>query len=282
MILVVGDVVDDIGVRPLGRVNACSDTESEIRMSPGGSAANVAAWLGHLGAPVRFVGRVGADAVERHAASLRGVDARLSGDPDLPTATIVLTLDEAADRTMYVDRAANSTLTMEHVPADVWDGVTWLHLTGYTFFDPATRPVAETLISRARELGAGVSIDPSSLGFLEAVDATVLRAWFATADLLFPNEDEQGLLDLDPERAVVTLGAAGARFSDHAVDAPAVSALDTTGAGDAFCAGFLRSWVDDPDPHAALASGAAAAAECVTTRGARPFARHQETRGDDR
>jgi len=282
MILVVGDVVDDIGVRPLGRVNACSDTESEIRMSPGGSAANVAAWLGHLGVPVRFVGRVGADAVERHAAALSGVDARLSGDPDLPTATIVLTLDEAADRTMYVDRAANSTLAMEHVPADVWDDVTWLHLTGYTFFDAATRPVAQALISRARELGAGISIDPSSLGFLEAVEAELVHEWFAEADLLFPNEDEQGLLDIDPERAVVTLGAAGARFGRHGVGAPDVSAIDTTGAGDAFCAGFLGSWVSDENPHAALVSGTAAAAECVTTRGARPVARHQETLGGNK
>ncbi|WP_442880435.1 PfkB family carbohydrate kinase, partial [Aeromicrobium sp.] len=57
MILVVGDVVDDIGVRPLGTVNPASDTVSEIRMTAGGSAANVAAWLGHLGADVRFVGR---------------------------------------------------------------------------------------------------------------------------------------------------------------------------------------------------------------------------------
>jgi len=270
VILVVGDVVDDIGVRPLGRVNAASDTVSEIRMTAGGSAANVAAWLGHLGAPVRFVGRVGADAVQRHTDGLAGVDARLSGDPDLPTATIVLTLDDAADRTMYVDRAANSTLTPEHLDDDVWDDVDWLHLTGYTFFDPATRPVAETLIAQAHDQGAGVSIDPSTWAFLEEVGADVARGWFADADLYFPNEDEQKLLDLDPVRTVLTLGAAGARFGDHRIAADPTDVIDTTGAGDAFCAGFLASWVDRRDPMRALRSGAAAAAECVRRRGARP------------
>ena len=270
-VLVIGDVVDDIGVRPLGSVNAVSDTVAEIRMTAGGSAANVAAWLGHLGVPVRFVGRVGADAVHRHTAALAafGVDARLGADPDQPTATIVLTLDDAADRTMYVDRGANGTLRIEHLD-DVWDDVTWLHLTGYSFFDDATRPVALAAIEQARHRGAGVSIDPSSLGFLQAA-GDAAHAWFVDADLLFPNEDEQRFLDLAPPRAVQTRGADGAWFDGAHQPAPAVRALDTTGAGDAFCAGFLSVWGDDHDPHRALAAGAAAAAECVVQRGARPI-----------
>ena len=98
-ILVVGDVVDDISVQPLAEVTPASDTPATIRMAPGGSAANVAAWLGSLGVPTRFVGRVGADAVERHAAALQahGVDVRLAADPELPTATILLQLDEVGD-----------------------------------------------------------------------------------------------------------------------------------------------------------------------------------------
>lgn len=271
MILVVGDVVDDIGVRPLGRINAASDTESEIRMTCGGSAANVAAWLGHVGAAVRCVGRAGADGVQRHveALAVHGVDARISGDPDLPTATIVLTLDDAADRTMFVDRAANSTLTEAHL-ADVWDGVTWLHLTGYSFFDAATRPVAVAAIAEARRRGVGVSVDPSSLGFLEAAGRDAATQWFADADLLFPNEDEQRFLSLDPARAVETRGADGARFAGVTITADPARAIDTTGAGDAFCAGFLSVWTRTPDPQKSLAAGSAAAAQCVTLRGARP------------
>ena len=272
MILVVGDLVDDIGVRPLGAVNAASDTVSEIRMTAGGSAANVAAWLGHLGADVRFVGRCGADAVQRHTAALvaYGVDARITGDPDLPTATIVLTLDAEADRTMYVDRAANATMTSAHVPRDVWDGVTWLHLTGYSFFDDAVRPLALELVAEARRRGAGVSIDPSSLGFVEAAGRESVLEWLADADLVFPNEDEQGFLRLDRQGVVVTRGADGATFADRAVAALEADVVDTVGAGDAFAAGFLSRWVGTRDAEASLRAGAAAAAGCVSVRGARP------------
>lgn len=272
MILVVGDLVDDIGVRPLGRVNPASDTVSEIRMTPGGSAANVAAWLGHLGAGVRFVGRCGADAVDRHIAALKayGVDARITGDPDLPTATIVLTLDEAADRTMYVDRAANTTLTADDIPADVWDDVTWLHLTGYSFFDDGVRPLALHLVTEAKRRGAGVSIDPSSLGFLEAAGRDTVVGWLADADLVFPNDDEQSFLELEGDRVVLTRGRDGATFRGHAVGALPAAAVDTTGAGDAFCAGFLAVWTSTGDPESALLAGARSAALCVATRGARP------------
>jgi sugar/nucleoside kinase (ribokinase family) len=272
MILVVGDVVDDIGVRPLGTVNPASDTVAEIRMTPGGSAANVAAWLGHLGADVRFVGRAGADGAPRHAGALarHGVDARVSADPDLPTATIVLTLDADADRTMYVDRAANTSLTTADLPDEVWGDVAWLHLTGYSFFDDAVRPVALDLVAEARRRGAGVSIDPSSLGFLEAVGRDVFLGWVADADLVFPNDDEQRFLGMEGPHVVTTLGAAGAVFGDHRVEALPADVVDTTGAGDSFCAGFLSVWTADGDADAALAAGAEAAARCVAARGARP------------
>jgi sugar/nucleoside kinase (ribokinase family) len=274
MILVVGDLVDDIGVRPLGTVNPASDTVSEIRMTAGGSAANVAAWLGHLGADVRFVGRCGADAVQRHTAALGayGVDARISGDPDLPTATIVLTLDDEADRTMYVDRAANTTLTAADLPADVWDEVTWLHLTGYSFFDDGVRPVVLHLVAEAKRRHVGVSVDPSSLGFLEAAGRDTVMGWVADADLVFPNEDEQRFLQLDREGVVVKLGPAGASFAGHQVAARPARVVDTTGAGDAFCAGFLREWTRQGSVDAALEAGAVAGADCVSLRGARPVA----------
>ena len=273
MILVVGDLVDDIGVRPLGTVNPASDTVSEIRMTAGGSAANVAAWLGHLGADVRFVGRCGANGVERHTAALEayGVDARISGDPDLPTATIVLTLDEAADRTMYVDRAANTTLSAADIPDDVWNDVAWLHLTGYSFFDDGVRPVVLDLISEAKRRTIGVSIDPSSLGFLQAAGRETVLGWLAGADLVFPNEDEQGFLALDGDRVVLTRGAAGATFRGEEIAAHPAEVVDTTGAGDAFCAGFLSRWTTSGDADSALAAGTRAAARCVAARGARPL-----------
>lgn len=288
-ILVVGDVVDDIVVRPLAAITQASDTAAEIRRTDGGSAANVAAWLGHLGADTRFVGRAGVDGAARHRAALAayGVDARVSADPDLPTAALVATLDPAGDRTMYVDRAANARLSPEDLDDGVLDGVGWLHLTGYSLFDDAVRPVVLDLAARAKARGCGVSIDPSSIGFLADCGAEAFLGWASVADLLFPNLDEGRFLTGagDPvdvatlltrrfPGVVLKLGAAGAIYAaadaTHTVAAAPADVLDTTGAGDAFCGGFLSAWTLARDPGAALAAGAAAAARAVSVVGGRP------------
>lgn len=292
-VLVVGDVVDDISVRPLEPTTPASDTAAEIRHHPGGSAANVAAWLGRLGVATRFVGRVGADAVERHVRALaaHGVDARLAADHERSTATIVLQLDDAGERTMFVDRGANGALAEDDVPPDVWDDVTWLHLTGYTFFDPATRPVGRALIATARERGVRVSVDPSTVSFLRACGGATFLQWVEGADVLMPNLAEARVLvdargphvDLDALAAhvphvVVTLGRMGAAYLSapraggvrEQVTAPHVDVVDTTGAGDAFAAGWLSAWLREPDPRAALEAGRVAAERCITGPGARP------------
>ena len=294
-VLVVGDVVDDISVRVLGDVTEASDTNAEIRLRAGGSAANVAAWLGRLGTDVAFCGRVGADAVDRHTQALAdsGVDARLASDPDRTTATIVLQLDRHGERTMFVDRGANAGLGPGDVPPDIWHDVTWLHLTGYSFFDPSTRPVALDLVAEARRLGAGVSVDPSSVAFLRAVGVEEFLGWVDGVDLVLPNVDEARLLgassgptiDLDVladrfPHVVVTMGALGAGYLGGVgpsgvraqVTAPRVDVVDTTGAGDAFAGGFLSRWITGATPKEALEAGRAAAETCVAHLGARPTA----------
>ena len=280
-ILVVGDVVDDLVVRPLSDVTRASDTDAEIRRTDGGSAANVAAWLGRLGADVRFVGRAGLDGARRHAASLAayGVDARISADPDLPTATLVALLDPTAERTMYVDRGANTTLSAADLGDDVLDGVGWVHVTGYSLFDDAVRPAVLDLVARARDRGCGWSVDPSSVAFLAGCPDFL--AWVADADLLLPNQDEaRELTGLPPADAtaslpfpevVVKLGADGALSSAGSrIAALPVPVVDTTGAGDAFAAGYLKVRVEGGSTDEALASGAAAGARAVTKLGARP------------
>jgi len=287
-VLVVGDLVDDISVRVLDDVTEGSDTTAEIRLRPGGSAGNVAAWLGHLGVDTVFCGRVGADAVDRHSRALaeHGVEANVAGDPGT-TATIVLQLDREGERTMFVDRGANRGLVSEDIPAEAWRDVTWLHLTGYTFFDPATRPVAVELLAEARRRGARVSVDPSSVAFLRAAGGERFLGWIDGADVIVPNLDEARVLvgstgpqiDLDVLAArfphvVVTLGSMGAAYlggTDRAqVTAPRIDVVDTTGAGDAFAAGFLTRWTHGSTPEQALDAGRAAAEQCVAQLGARP------------
>ncbi len=288
----VGDLVDDISVRVLDDVTEASDTNAEIRLRPGGSAGNVAAWLGRLGADAVFCGRVGADAVDRHVHALAewGVETYVTGDPDRTTATVVLQLDREGERTMFVDRGANAGLVADDVPEEAWRDVSWLHLTGYSFFDPGTRPVALGLVAEARRREVGVSVDPSTVSFLRAAGADAFLCWIEGVELVLPNIDEARVLvgstgpqiDLDAlaarfEHVVVTLGPMGAAYLGGKeriqVTAPRVGVVDTTGAGDAFAAGFLARWVEGATPEEALDGGRAAAETCVTHLGARPDVR---------
>lgn len=289
-ILVVGDVTEDIVVRPLATVTAASDTPARIAPAPGGSAANTAAWLGHLGVPVRFLGRVGSDDVDRHRDALRshGVDARLAADPERPTARIVITLDRSGERSMYVDRGANAGLTAADVTVDAWQDVGWLHLTGYSFFDPRVRPVVQNLVAHALACQVPWSIDPCSIAYLRDVGCDAFLAWTNGASVAFPNAAEAAALTghADPDvmaaaltryydTVALTCGADGAVAATQSgqtarVRAPDADLVDSTGAGDAFAAGFLVAHIGGGTLPECLARGAAVAQQAVSCRGGRP------------
>jgi sugar/nucleoside kinase (ribokinase family) len=272
MILVIGDVMDDLVVRPLGRIVPRSDTPSDMEHHPGGSGANTAAWLGRLGAPVRFVGRVGLADLRRHASALErcGVDARLVGDPRAQTGRIVVL---SHDRSMFTDRGANLALGAEDLSDALLDGITHIHVSGYSLLERGTRAAVLDLVGRA---GVPWSVDPASAAF---VRDTAFLSWTEGADICFPNEDEadvleEGLLDAY-EVVVLKRGSDGARVLRRGaspVDVPVQpsDAIDPTGAGDAFAAGFLAARFRGEDDAGCAAAGVAAAAEAVKRAGARP------------
>lgn len=288
--LVVGDVSNDVVVRPLEPVTDDSDTRAEIVQRPGGSAANVACWLGSLGGTVHFAGRVGPGDADDHAAHLSrfGVTAHLVVDRATHTGTVVIVVGDDGGRTMFTDRAANRNLLAADVPDQLIRQARILHLTGYTFFEPAARRAALALLARARSYGVTVSVDPSSVAFLDRVGGPSFLQWTAAADLCFPNLDEARCLtaSADPEIAarrlaehyrvvVVKLGGDGCLVAGPGgppvhVPADRVVPLDTTGAGDAFCAGFLHRWLRDPDPVAAARSGTRLGRAAVVRLGGRP------------
>ena len=272
VILVVGDVMDDLVVRPLGPLVARSDTPAHMERHPGGSGANTAAWLGTLGAAVRFAGRVGLADLRRHARALEacGVDARLTGDARMPTGTIVVL---AHDRSMFTDRGANLALGRDDLPDAVLDDVDHVHVSGYSLLEDGPRAAVLELIARG---GVPWSVDPASAAF---VAGTPFLEWTAGASVCFPNEDEAEVLGdgLADAYAVVVLkrGSEGVRVLRRgagAVDVPAatVPAVDQTGVGDAFAAGYLAVLVQDGDDVACAEAAVRAAAEAVSRPGARP------------
>lgn len=282
-ILVVGDLIDDIVVVPSDRPRPDTDTLSSILQVGGGSAANTAAWIGHLGGRVRFVGIAAERDAPRHAAQLErhGVDAQLQSHPTLPTGTIVLFVD-GEERTMFTQRGANVELDCDAVSLD---GAAVVHLTGYTLFGAADGGASfARLIARAN---APISLTPGSAGFIADYGVARFRDAIAGASLLFPNLAEGRLLTglSDPADVVaalagdfpvvaLTLGGEGVLVASGGevglVPAAASTVLDPTGAGDAFAAAFLLEWTSSGDAVVAAERGTVAAATAVRAIGGRP------------
>lgn len=289
-LLVVGDVVTDVLAMHSGPPKPGTDTDADIIVRPGGSAANTAAWAAALGADVGLLARVGTDTGDWHRAHLveAGVRPYLRVDPVHPTAIIIVMVDETGERTMLTNRGAAGRYT----PAD-WDdalleGAGILHLSGYTLFSDGGSRLAETAMAAARRSSATISVDPASTGFLAEFGTSRFLEATASADVLIPNAEEAMLLTgaTTPEEAavrlsahyrltVVKLGAAGAlaaRDGEIVVRAPAepVAIVDTTGAGDAFAAGFLTARLAGSGVADAVVAACTAGARAVTRIGGRP------------
>ena len=136
-VLVVGDLIDDVIVRPHGPIAVDTDTPSTIERRGGGSAANTACWLAAAGARVAFVGTVHHDDVGHHREVLAdaGVEAMLAGS-DLPTGAIVV-ISDGSVRTMLTSRGANTETGPESVGPALLGRVGRLHLTGHPFMTDA-------------------------------------------------------------------------------------------------------------------------------------------------
>jgi ribokinase len=287
-IVVLGDLMVDVVCRLDGPIAPGSDAPARIEFGYGGSAANVAAWLTVAGVRPALVGRIGSDERGRAAeAELRaaGVDTRLAVDAEHPTGTCVVLVGPDGERSMIPDPGANDRLAGDDLPDDLLATGAHLHVAGYALLRRGSRAAARAAIERACEQGMSVSIDPSSASLLSPAFLDALGG----AALLMPNVEEAAVLsgEQDAERAasalvervpevVVTLGAEGALWTDgrslrRVAAAPASGpVLDTTGAGDAFAAGFLAARLSGARPEAALSAGCRIAARAVRTPGAHP------------
>ena len=266
-----------------------------IRLHPGGHAANVAMDLAQLGeAGIAVAGSLGEDLFGdfmEDQLTERGVEVHLQRVADAPTSKNVVLVVKGEDRRFYAELATNTMLSPEHVasalgatgPEILYQGT----VGGLRYIDP----VLDQVLERAREGGA--------LTFVDVVDPTQgawrnLRGSLHLVDLLHCNlrESEKLTGEGDPSRAadalarggvrlaMVTMGSRGliASTGESRLKVPAfdVDTLDTTGAGDAFCAGVISSILgsgsslpaSETELTEALIKGAAAGAACVTATGA--------------
>ena len=280
-ILVIGDVIEDVIVIPESEIRPNTDTKSAIHKSMGGQAANVASWLAFLGVQTRFVGCVGLADVRKLEAELDqiGIEAALQSSAK-PTGSLVV-LVQGASRSMLTDRGANLDLNLRAIDPT---GFAAVYLSGYSLFGRALGEIKD-FAARVRQAGAILAIDPGSYGFIEDHGLEEFKELISEADLIFPNLEEDQLLGLSGVVAlnVVTKGQNGAEAhwaSGKSVEIAglATESIDPTGAGDAFCAGFLASLVASEHfqdlrsevVQKALKSGVEAGSKAVSLVGARP------------
>jgi sugar/nucleoside kinase (ribokinase family) len=273
--LVVGDVMTDIVAQLDTPFARGSDAPARIVERPGGSAATFAVRLAQAGVDVDFVGRVAAGDVERLSAEFRaeGVTPWLAGDPYAATGRLVAVVEPSGERSFFTDRGANDSLRETDIPDALIADADWVHLTGYSFQHPVARAAARGLI--VRSAGRPVSVDPGSAVPLREMGVLNFLEWTKGAGLLFPNADEASALTGTDDPAgqreklrgryplvVVKRGAGGAEAMSvkgvWEAPAPKVTAVDTTGAGDAFAAAFVAWRLSGADVPRCLAEAVAA------------------------
>lgn len=264
-------------------VDALPEPDGEARITDqrragGGSAANAASVLASLDESVGLVGSVGDD--EHGLAARRdlrraGIDlGQLVVVPDAETSVKYLVVAPSGEVMVLGNDGANEAVEPEDVDESVVADARHLHLTSQA---PAT---AAWLAGVARDADVPVSFDPG-----RRVDARDFSETLALADVVFLNDREAETLGTDAlveggAVVVVKRGRGGAvAYTDHGtVEHPGfdVETVDTTGAGDAFAAGFIHVTLADGDPAAALAYANA----CGALATASPGARTAPTAGD--
>ena len=270
MICTLGDLLLDVIVRLDGPIAEDTDTYGRTRVGAGGQAANVAAWVVALGGKASFIGKRACDAAGRVVdAEPRSRGVKIAG-PVVPagTGTVVSIATPDGKRSMLSDRGVAPDFRPHELNPAWLDGVEGLHVPGYSL---TRSPIGATAIAAARlarEKGAAISVDASSTSAVAELGLERFRALVEelAPETVFANEHEVALLgDVTARELVVKRGRRGCRVvtAEGRRDYPAVAAdvVDTTGAGDAFAAGFLLD-------GASLALDAAA--RCIARPGAMP------------
>jgi sugar/nucleoside kinase (ribokinase family) len=273
----IGDLVLDVSTRPQAAIAADTDTPSANRLEAGGQAANVAAWAASCGAAARLVTRRSADPAGRMAEErvrARGVEVVGPTGPE-PAGIIVALISADGTRAMLTDRGAGPLLAAADLQAGWFDGVRWLHVSGYALTAEPVIGAALAAAARVRAQGGRVSVDLASVAAIEAAGprAFLGRVAECRPAIVFGTQAE---LQYDPQPAPLVVAkrghlGAGLRGTTE-VDRPARPAdvVDPTGAGDALAGGMLAALAAGALPTAALEAGLEAAARCVGRRGAMP------------
>ncbi|OQA88511.1 MAG: putative sugar kinase YdjH [Lentisphaerae bacterium ADurb.Bin242] len=264
-------------------------SEVNVRKAIGGSAFNTISALTSLGFSTAFLGKLGNDAdgtyFRETYAKMGGDASRFRISPTEPTATCLSMVTPDSERTMRTNLGASATLSPEDISDADFKGITHFHAEGYMCFLMKTLKKALKL---AKKHHCTVSFDLASFEVVRLFRADLEEIFSAgCVDIVFANEDEArelcGPESFSPDRAAeklapfctvvaVKLGKNGAFVTDRTVScriAPkSVQAVDTTGAGDLWQAGFLFGYLSGHGIEKAGKMGSLLGAEIVQVFGA--------------
>ncbi|MDO1530076.1 carbohydrate kinase family protein [Fulvimonas sp. R45] len=293
-ILVAGELNVDLVFRDCQSfpVPGCEVLAEDARLVPGSSSMICAMGLARLGNPVAFAGKAGADPWGDFCVSAlqeAGIDvAAVQRDAALRTG-ITASFSTRSDRALVTFAGAIGALRADDIGDESLAGADHLHVSSY-YLQRALRPDLESLFARARAHGLGTSLDP---GFdPEQRWGDAWPSLLSGVDLFLPNDVEfaaisgrasvlDGLRALDNghTRIVVKRGRQGCVALDddgRLLESPAfaLDAVDSTGAGDSFDAGFLHAWLRGMPLAEAMRWGNACGA--LSTRGVGGTARQAD------
>jgi sugar/nucleoside kinase (ribokinase family) len=261
-ICVLGDAHLDVVVQLSGPVAEETDTPARTVVGVGGQAANVAAWIAGLGGQARLIAAQAGDPAARLVSAeltRRGVDLR-GPVRDGRTGVVVSLSNAGRSRSMLTDRGVGPELDLADLRSEWLDGCGWLHLPAYSL---VSSPVRGAALAAAERLPHR-SLDLSSTAAIQDYGVERFRDLAATLrpDVVFGTEAEAGLVGPIPGATIVVkLGARGVRTDSGTYPAWPAEPVDSTGAGDAFAAGYLVGGTE---------LGLQAAARAVSRMGAMP------------
>ncbi len=293
MIVCLGVLVADVVAKPVDALPRRGTLELIERMELhiGGNAANSAAVLAKLGLPVKLVGKVGDDSFGAFLAeglAKLGVDTcAVATDPHASTSVSLVTVHSDAERSFLHVAGANATLKSEDVDWGALGGSRFFHVAGLQLLTGLEGEGVAVVLAEAQKRGMVTLLDtvmnPRSAGWVGLAPALPHLDWFV------PSVDEIqqlcGKVTVIEQIAacrvvnpalnmVVKVGSEGCWVAEARKDPvlvpaePGIMVVDTLGAGDAWCAGFLAGLSRGLVPLEAAALANRVGAACVQALGA--------------
>jgi ribokinase len=280
-----------LNVDKLFKVNRIAAKEEESFITGfaetcGGSAANTVVGLARLGCKVGFVGKVAGDRegkmlleeFQKEDVDAKGVAIAKQGR----SGTVMGFVDGNGERALYIDPGVNNQVEFNEKIMRYVSQTKFLHLT--SFVGEESFQTQKKILDTIPE-DVMVSFDPGALYARKGLAA--LRSIVERAYVLMPNAGElelltgmadyrkgaEAMLEKGVKVVAVKLGSRGCYVTDgrqsHNVEAFKVNVVDTTGAGDAFCAGFLYGLIKYKSLEECGRTGNFVASRCTTKMGAR-------------